>query len=96
MVYCNFEQVAIFALKEEEKCALNDMYIEDPSRLNHGATNLHLMHNGCNDYDTSRWVLKWMSSPRNGNAMLWFVHVTIYNVVFTTNKDTRRPIKSIG
>lgn len=53
MVYRDFEQVAIFALEEEEKSALNNVYNEGLRTLNHHATNLHFVHNGCDDYDAS-------------------------------------------
>jgi len=96
MIYRNFEQVAIFTLKEEEKGALNDVYIEGTEALNHEVTDLHLVHNGCDDYDAARWILKRVSSPWDGDTMLRFVHMPVYNVVFTTNKDTGGPIKSIG
>lgn len=83
-------------MKEEEKGALNDVYIEATGVLNYEVTDLHLVHDGCDDYDTPRWVLQRVSSPRDGDTMLRLVHMPVYNVVFTTNKDTRGPIKSIG
>ena len=71
MVYHNFEQLAIFALKEGDKSILNDMCIKGMGTPNYQATNLQLMHDGCNDYDAVWWGNDAAVCPCVGICIMW-------------------------
>ena len=63
--------------------------------MKNAVTYLHLVHDrGSDDQPTLR-ILEGMSSSRNGDTVLWCIHVSVNDVVFAAYKHTRRSIITV-
>lgn len=55
---------------------------------------LHLVHHSSDDEDTSVWPLERLATAWNRYTMLGAIHVSVDDVILTTNEHTRRTLKS--
>lgn len=92
----HLEQVTVFALEEEEERSLR----QSCEHLKRSRTilyvYLHLVHDCSDNQDTTIRVLQRMIPTGYWDTMCWSVHVSVYDVVLTTDEDSGRPIKSLG
>ena len=56
---------------------------------------LHFVHYRCYNDEATPAVSKWVLPPRNRNAMLRCVSISIDDMVFRADKYTRRAIKAL-
>ena len=59
-------------------------------------THLHFMHHRCNNNDSPSALSERVLPPRNGDAMLRCVSISINDMVFRAHKYTRGTIKTLG